>query len=326
MRITRLHGSAFIAACLSIGATASLVLAQSYPTKPIRFIVPFAPGGGSDTHARIVAQKMTELLGRPVIVDNRAGGGTLIGTEAAAKAPADGYTIFIVTIAHPVNAAMHTNLRFDPVKDFAPISLMTSAPLVLAVHPSVPATSVKELVALAKAKPGQLRYSSGGSGTSNHLAGELFNSMAHIEITHVPYKGGAPGMTAVLSNEVAMTFGNIIATPPLMKSGRLRGLAVTGLKRNPLLPELPTMDQVGIAGYEVVNWYGLVTRAGTPQAVVTKLHDTVVKILKMPDVNEKLSTQGLETVASTPKAFGDLIVAEINKWGRIVKAAGIRPE
>ncbi len=327
MCFTRLHWiAAWMLASLAMAAMPRFAPAQSYPSKPIRFVVPFAPGGGSDTHARIVAQKMTELFGQPVVVDNRAGAGTLIGTEVAAKAAPDGYTIFIVTIAHPVNAAIHAKLPFDPVKDFAPISWMTSGPLVLAVHPSLTAGSVKELVAMAKAKPGQLHYSSGGIGTSNHLAGELFKSMARIDITHIPYKGGAPGMTAVLSNEVAMTFGNILATPPLMKSGRLRGLAVTGLKRSPALPELPTMDEAGVAGYEVGNWYGLVTRAGTPQAAISRLHDAVIKILKMPDVNEKLSTQGLEIVGSTPKELGDHIVREIKKWGGIVRAAGIKPE
>ncbi|HYC47059.1 MAG TPA: tripartite tricarboxylate transporter substrate binding protein [Burkholderiales bacterium] len=301
--------------------------AQEYPTKPIRFIVPFAPGGGTDLLARAVAPGMSESLGRQVIVENRTGAGGNIATEYVAKAPADGYTILLAYIGPiAVSPSLYKNLGFDPVKDFRGVSLMASIPLVLVVHPSLPVKSVKQLIALAKSRPGQLSYGSAGNGTAQQLAGELFKLSTGTNVVAIPYRGGAPATTALLTGEVQLLFTGALAVFPHVKVGRLRALAVTTSKRLPSAPELPTVAESGVPGFEVVSWNGVLVPSATPPAIVTRLHAAATQALAVPETRERLHAQGLEIVASTPDDFDRFIKSEIAKWAKVVKAAGLRAE
>lgn len=300
---------------------------DAYPVKPVRFIVPFAPGGGTDVLARIVAPRMSEKLGRQVVVENRTGAGGNLGTELVAKSAPDGYTMLLAYIGPmAVAPSIDPKLGFDPVKDFRGISLLATIPLVLVVHPSMPADSVQKLVALAKAQPGRLTYGSAGSGTAQQLAGELFKFLTGTKIVGVPYRGGAPASVAVLTGEVDLLFTGALGVFPHVKAGRLRALAVTTSKRLASVPQLPTVDEAGVKGFEVVSWNGIVVPAGTSQAVVQKLHGSVTDALKLPEVEERLRSQGLEIAASSPEAFEQFIKDEIAKWAKVVRAAGIRPE
>lgn len=301
--------------------------AQDYPSRPIRMLVPSTPGGSVDTLARMVGSHLSERWKQQVVVDNRAGAGGVIAAETTAKAPPDGYTLIMATIAAmATNVSLARKLPYDPVRDFAPVTLVASQQLVLLVHPAVAAKSVAELVQLAKTKPGELTFASAGNGSGGHLSGELLKILGGIDIAHVPYKGIAPAIVDVISGQVTMTFASIISGTPHIKSARLRALAVTGAHRSPALPEIATMMESGVRGYESSTWYGVLAPQATPRAVVMKLHDEIVAILKLPQVRDHLLTEGAEPVGNTPEQFGAFIKSEIDKWGRVIRAAGIRTE
>ncbi len=300
--------------------------ASGYPAKPIRLIIPFASGGGTDITGRTIALKLTEAWGQTVVPDNRPGANGTIGVELAVKSPPDGYTLTMISSSHSVNVSLYRKLPYDLVKDLAPITQATSQPYALVVHPSVPAKSVQELIALAKAKPGTLNYGSSGTGGLSHLSGALLASLAGIAITHVPYKGGAPAMTDVIGGQIQMLFSTILQSHAHIKAGRLRALAVTTAKRSAAAPELPTMREAGVAGYEVAGWYGILAPATTPPAIIAKLNKEVVRILHTDDVKERLSADGSEPVGNTPEQFGAHIKSEVAKWAKVVKAAGISAE
>lgn len=305
-------------------AWVGLSAAQTYPTRPIRFIAPFAAGGGTDLIARTVAQRLTEALGQSVVVDNRSGANAVIGTDLAAKAPPDGYTIMIATPTVTVNPSMVKNLPYDAIRDFAPISLVASSPHLLAVHPSLPAKSVKDLVALAKARPGQLTFASGATGGSSHLSAELFSSIAGIKMINVPYRGTGQAVMAIVTGEVSMGFNDVMTNLPQIKAGRLRGLAVTSLKRSGAVPELPTIAESGYPGFQSGVWYGVLAPARTPPEIVARLNTELVKIARTPEFLQRLNAEGGEAVGSTPEYFGDFIKQETARWAKIIKEANIR--
>ena len=305
--------------CYSVSATA-----QGYPARPIRLIVPFPPGGGTDTMARVVAPKLSEFLGQQVVAENRGGAGANIGAEVAAKSAPDGYTLMLATITNAIGASLYSKLNYDLVRDFATITQLATTPHILVVHPSVPVKTVKEFVALAKANPGELAYSSSGSGSAAHLAGELFNSLTGVKTTHVPYKGGGPSMIALVGGEVSLAFATMPSAIGYVRSGRLRGIAVTTERRSPSTPELPTIAETGVAGYEAGSWYGLSAPAGTSKEIVARLHAETIKVLAFPDVKERLFNAGFEIVTSNPEQFAVFTRNEIQKWGKIVKAAGLK--
>jgi tripartite-type tricarboxylate transporter receptor subunit TctC len=317
----------FFSAIVACTATAPAynAQAQDYPTKPIRMIVGFAPGGGTDTTARPIAQKLGELLGQQVIVDNRPGAAGNIATEIVTKANPDGYTILMGTIAAlSINPSLYGKLSFDPEKDLAPITQAVDATNILSLHPSVAAASVKELIVLAKNK--SLSYGSSGVGGTGHLAGELFNVMAGTKLVHVPYKGGGPAMVDLVGGQVQVVFATAASAVPQIKSGRIKGVAVTTLKRSALMPDLPTIAEGGLAGYDANNWYGLLVPAKTPRAIINRLNTETIKVLNMPDVKTFLFNQGLDAAPSTPEAFGAYIKAERIKWAKVVKASGAKAE
>jgi tripartite-type tricarboxylate transporter receptor subunit TctC len=313
-------------AAVLVGFSVSGAFAQSYPTKPIRLVVPSSPGGGTDITGRILAQKLTELLRQQVLVDNRAGAGTRIGNEFVAKSAPDGYTLLMGLSTLAIIPAVYKSVSYDAVKDFAPISQAVSVPNVLVVHPSLPARSVKALIALGKSRPRDLVAGSAGSGTSPHLSLELFMSMAGIEIVHVPYKGSGPGVVALVSGEVSMFFPSVPSATPHIKANRVRPLGVTTATRADVLPDVPSIAEAGLPGYEATQWFGVLAPAGTPQAIVDRLHKEIVAALKSPDVVKQLSTQGAQIVASSPEQFAAYIRAETQKWAAVVKAAGIKPQ
>ena len=312
---------------LIIGAAlGGAAFAQSYPTKPIRFVLPFPPGGGTDTLARIVSQKLGENLGQTMVLDNRPGAGANIGAEIGAHSVADGYTLTMGNVAHAINMTLYAKPGYDLIRDFAPITLLASTPNILVVHPSVAAKSVQELIALAKAKPGQLNYASSGSGSSAHLAAELFKSMAGVNLTHVPYKGGGPAVTSLVGGETVVGFATAPSVIQQVKSGRLRGLAVTTLKRMAAAPDLPTIGESGVPNYDANTWYGALTPAKTPSAIIARLHAEFVKIMQSADVLERIAVLGYEASTTTPQEFGAYIKSEVAKWGKVVKATGIRAD
>jgi tripartite-type tricarboxylate transporter receptor subunit TctC len=308
------------------GFAAANAFAQAYPTKPIRLIVPFPPGGGNDVIARIVGQKLGERLGQTVIIDNRAGSNGIIGLQALAQAAPDGYTLG-VGAAGPmaVNPSLYDKLPYDPLKDFAPITNMVNFPLMLVTHPSVPAKNVRELIALAKAKPRTIFYASPGSGNSGHLAGELFNSLAQVQTTHVPYKGQGPAVTDLLGGQVQMLYSSIPSILPFVQQGRLNGLAVGSATRLATLPNIPTIAET-VPGYEAYSWVGMIAPANTPRDIVARLNREIVDILKQKDVEEQLNQQGAIPVGDSPEQFRSYIAAEIRKWGAVVKSANIKAD
>lgn len=301
------------------------VLAQAYPSKPIRIIVPFPPGGGNDVIARVVGQKLNERLGQQVVIDNKAGANGIVGLQALMQAPPDGYTL-AVAAAGPmaVNPSLYEKLPYDPLKDFAPITNMVNFPLLLVTHPSVPAKTTLELINLAKSKPKQLFFASPGSGNSGHLAGELFNSMAKVETVHVPYKGQGPALSDLLAGQVQMLYSSIPSVVGQVKSGQLKAIAVGSAKRVPSLADIPTIAESGLPGYEAYSWVGIVAPAKTPKEIVALLNREIVAILKMPDVAEKLNMQGALPVGDTPEQFAIYIKDEIAKWGAVVRSANIK--
>ena len=309
-----------------VGTAAAPVNAQSYPSKPIRLVVPYTPGAGTDTIGRILAQKAGESLGQQVVVDNRPGAGGTIGTEIVAKAPADGYTLLFAPTSHAINPGIYPKLGYDTQKDFSPISVVASLPVVLAVELSIPATSVKELVALAKSKPGQLTMASSGNGTVFHLTGELFKDAAGINIVHVPFKGGAPAVAAVLGGQVSLTFETSVTLLPHIRAGKLRALAVASQRRIALLPDVPTLAESGYPGLLAENWYGLWAPAGTPKEVVARLYATLERTIHSPDVREKLAQQGAEIRENTPEQTAAFLGAEMVKWARVIKDSGAKAD
>ena len=298
--------------------------AQSYPTKPIRLVVPYPPGGGTDIIARIVGQKLGENVGQQVIIDNRGGAGGTIGTEIVAKSPGDGYTLLMAPTSHAINPSIYSKLPYDTLKDFAPVTLAASATIVLAAHPSIPVKSVKDLIALAKSKPGQLNFGSAGNGTVFHLVGELFKQQAGIDIVHVPFKGGGPTIVNLVAGQVSLAFETMLALSPHIQAGKVRALAVTGAQRSSVMPELPTVAELGFPEIVAENWYGFYVPAGTPRPLITRLHAEIVKILRMPDVKERFLSQGTEVVGGTPEQLAEYVRNEMAKWSRAAKQAGAR--
>jgi tripartite-type tricarboxylate transporter receptor subunit TctC len=296
-----------------------------YPTKPIRIIVPFAPGGPNDILARLLGQKLTESWGTQVIIDNRAGGGTIIGSAIAAAATPDGYTLLMVSTSHAVNPSLVRKLPYDTLKDFAPVIRLAASPNVLVVNPSVPVQSVRELIALAKAKPGEINYASGGTGTATHLAGELLCITGGVKMTHVPYKGAGPATIDLLSGAVSWMFGTILPTLPHVKAGRLRALAVSGAKRSAVLPDVPTVAET-LPGFEAASWYGVFAPAQTPREVIVKLNRESARILETTEMRDYLLREGAEPVGGTPEEFAAYFKSEIAKWAKVIRDAGIKSE
>ena len=311
-----------IALVFSAGAT----LAQNYPNKAVRVIVPFPAGGSTDIVGRTVAQKLSELWGQPVVVDNRAGGGTVIGTDIVAKAAPDGYTLLVTPAPFTINPSLLAKLPYDALADFAPITLINTTPLVVVVNPGVPARSVKELMALAKARPGQLNFGSSGTGGSNHLAGELFNAMAGVKMVHIPYKGNAPALIDLAGGHVDLIFNGLTSALPLIKSGKLRALAVTSLQRSAALPDAPTLDEVALKGFVAVAWNGLGAPANTPRDVIAKINTDVVRIVSSPELKERLKAEGSDPVGSTTGQYAAFLRDEIAKWAKVIKFARVKAE
>jgi tripartite-type tricarboxylate transporter receptor subunit TctC len=305
------------------GAQAGAAGAQAYPVKPIRFVVPFAPGGPNDILARLMGPKLTEAWGQQVIVENRPGGGTVIGTELVAKAPPDGHTLLIVSTSHTSNPTLVRKLPFDTLRDLAPVMLVATSANVLVAHPSLPARSVKELIAIARARPEQVAYASGGNGTSTHLSGELFAQMAGVKMIHIPYKGGGPAVVALLSGEVSWMFSPLLASMPHIQTGRMRALAVTTHRRAPVLPAVPTVAET-LAAFEAPAWYGVSTTGGTPKEVIAKVNQEMARALNATDMRERLAREGVDVVAGSPEEFGAFFRNEIEKWAKVIKQAGIR--
>jgi len=307
-----------------LAALALPAFGQAYPSKPVRFVVPFVPGGPTDIQGRMLGEKLGQRLGQQVIVDNRGGAGGNIGMELTAKSPPDGYTIVIATVGTwAVNPHLY-QLPFDVVKDFAPITQVSTSPGVLVVHPSVPVKNVKELIALAKKRPGQLNYGSSGVGGFGHISGELFDLMTGTKMTHIPYKSSAPSLTDLMAGNIQVLFNNMISTTPFVKAGKVRALATTGAARSPALPELPTLDEAGVKGYENSSWSAVAAPANTPAAIIARLHREFMEILRMPDIQKRHAEVGAEIIASTPEQFHAYLKSEVAKFGKLVKAAGIK--
>jgi len=311
-------------AALTLALACPAASAQSYPSKPVRLIVPFAPGGPADLQARLIGPKLTEAWGQPVVVENRAGGNTIIATELTARADPDGHLVQIISAGFAINVSLYAKLPYDSLRDFAPVTQLTSGPAIVVVHPSLPARSVKELIQLARSRPGQLTYAS--AGLPSQLAVELFKVTTGTDMVHVPYKGAAPAMIDLIAGHVQVSFPTISGGLPHAQAGRLRALATTGAKRPPAAPDLPTMMEAGVPGYEATNWFGTAVPARTPPAIGAKLSQEIGRVLRMPDVRERLLSQGMEPVSNTPDEFAAYIRSEMTKWARVVKASGAKPE
>jgi tripartite-type tricarboxylate transporter receptor subunit TctC len=329
-RLSRRRCAAFAAAAvplapLLVALAAPDAIAQAYPAKPMRIVVPFAPGGPNDILARIVGQKLAEAWGAQVVIDNRPGGGTVIGTDIVAKSPPDGYTLLVVSTTTATNPSLLRKLPYDTVRDFAPVILMAASPNVLVVHPSLPAKSVQDLIQIAKARPGQVAFGSGGNGTSTHLAGELLRVRAGTDMVHVPYKGATPSTTALLGGEVAWMFGSILPVLPHLQSGRLRAIAVSSARGVAALPGVPPVADT-FPGFEASPWHGISAPAGTPRDIVLKLNQEIARIMNEPQTRDRLAREGTEVLTNSPEQFAAFIAAEIEKFAKVVKAAGIQPQ
>ncbi len=297
-----------------------------YPVKPVHFVVGQSPGGGTDLIARAVTARLSETIGHSMIVDNRTGAAGSVGAGLVAKSAPDGYTLLVVSSSYAINPGLYSSLTFDPAKDLTPVILLAQAPFLLVVHPSLPAQSVKELIALAKAKPGTLNFASGGAGSSGHLAGELFQNAAGVRITHVPYKGAGPALTDTIAGQVQLTFASMLSSLQHVRSTRLRALAVTSVKRSAALPELPTVAEAGVRDYATTSWYGVLAPSGTAVAAITRMNTELHKIITLPDVRQKLAADGAEPAGGSPQEFQKYLTAEITKWSRVIRAAGIKIE
>jgi len=318
----RIRGGLWIVAASLLMAGIAPVAAQ-YPNKPVRLILPFPPGGGTDTLGRMVAQKLSEQIGQQVVVENRPGAGANIGVEVATKSPPDGYTLVVITLSNAIGQTAY-KLNFDLVKDLAGITRLATIPHVLVVHPSVPVKSVREYIALAKARPDQLLYSSSGAGSAAHLGGEYFASLTGVKMVHVPYKGGGPSMVALIGGEVSSCFATMPSAVTFLKSSKLRGLAVTTAQRSPATPDLPTLAEAGIKGYELGSWYALAAPAATPKEIISRLNTETLKLLKLPDVIQRLGVSGYEVTAGTPEEYTAYVRDEVAKWGKVVKSVGLK--
>jgi tripartite-type tricarboxylate transporter receptor subunit TctC len=324
----RAHSS-FIIQHFSLTVVFCGALAQAqpgYPTRPIRIIVPQSPGASTDLTARLIGQKLSASLGQPVVVDNRPGAGSIIGTDLVAKATPDGYTLLVVASSITLNPTLHKNLPFSPVRDLAPITQLSAFPNMLTVHPALPAKTVKELIALAKAKPGSINYGSSGTATGTHLSAELFKYMTGIDMVHVPYKGGSPAVQALLGGQVQLNFATIVSVLPHVRAGKLRAIAVTTAKRSPTLPEVPTIAESGVAGYDHGPWNGFLAPARTPHAVIAKLNHETARILQLPETRAVFLAEGAEPVGNKPEEFGEIIRSETAKWAKVIQAAGIKAD
>lgn len=319
--------TALICSAALMLTAASAALAQTnYPAKPIRWIVPYAAGGGTDMLARVVGQKFTQAWGQQMIVENRPGGGTNIGTEAAAKSPPDGYTLFAPTVANAINVTLFPKLNFDILRDFSHVTNLAKMAHIVVVHPSVPAKNVKELVALAKARPNALRHGSPGIGSPQHLSAEIFKSMTGVQVVHVPYKGASPAITDVAGGHIEVYIGAMVSTLPHVKNGRVRALGVTSLKRVEAAPEVATLNEQGLKGFETGSWVAVSVPAGTPRDIIMKIHREAVRAIGMPDIRERMAAEGADFVGDTPEQFTAFLKAEIVKWGNAVRASGAKPE
>lgn len=309
------------AVCAEVGA------ADAYPVKPVRIVIGFSPGGYIDLTSRLVAGPLAAALGQQVVVDNRGGAGGVVGTEIAARSAPDGYTLTIGSVGtHAINQTLYRKLPYNVVRDFQPIARLSDSPNILAVHPALPARSVKELIAIAKARPGQLMYASAGAGTSTHIAAVLLEYLGHIKLVHIPYKGGGPAIIDVVAGQIPITFGTAASVSPQTRSGRLRGLALTGSQRSTLLPDLPTIAESGLPGYEMINWLGLFAPAGTPRPVVDKLAAESLRIVRLPEVRERLNAQGAEPSPLNTDEFAPFVKHEVEKWAKVVTATGMTAE
>ena len=314
-------------AALAFAACVAAAHAQSYPARPVRLIIPFSPGGAADVPGRILADRMTHALGQQIVIENRPGAGSTIGAEAAAKAAPDGYTLFMISNTHFVSAALYKKLNYDSLNDYTPITQATSAPNILIIHPSLPAKNVKELIALAKARPSDINYASSGNGSTQHLTGALFCKMAGINMTHIPYRGSGPVTADLLAGQVQVGFPGIAGMLPHIKSGRLRALGVTGAKRSPELPDVPTIAEAGVKGYEMVAWFGIAAPKGLPRELQTRLHGELMKILKTPDMHKSLRAVGQEVAyQERPEQFYDFMKIEAAKWAKVVQESGAKVE
>jgi len=306
---------------LFVAATAQ---AQTWPVKAVRLVVPFAAGGSTDIIGRTLGQKLNEMWGQPVVVDNRPGGSTVIGTDVVAKSPPDGYTLLVTPAPFTIVPSLIAKLPYDPAKDFEPITLINTTPLVIVVNPSVPAKSIKELIALAKSRPGALNYGSSGSGGSNHLAGELFNAMTGVKMIHIPYKGNAPALTDLIGGHVDVVFNGLTSAMPFIKSGKLRALAVTSLARTGSLPDMPTLDELGLKGFQAVAWNGLTAPARTPKDIIAKINSDALKVVRSAELVERLKAEGSDPVGNSPAEYSAFLRNEIAKWAKVIKSAGVK--
>ena len=319
--LSRFYAGLILFCCCGFFAAAH---AQAFPTRTVRLVVPFAAGGSTDIIGRVLGQKLNEMWGQPVVIDNRAGGSTVIATDIVAKSPPDGHTLLVTPAPFTIVPSLIAKLPYDPQKDFEPITLINTTPLVVVVHPGVPARSVRELIALAKNRPGALNYGSSGSGGSNHLAGELFNAMAGVKMVHVPYKGNAPALADLLGGHVDLVFNGLTSALPFIKSGKLRVLAVTSINRAGALPEVPTLDESGLKGFQAVAWNGLTAPARTPKEVIAKLNADVLKVIRSPELVEKLKAEGSDPVGSSVEEYTRFLRDEIAKWSKVIKFANVR--
>ena len=319
----RLPPSAFLLCCALAAIPA---YAQQYPSKPVRMVVPSSAGGGTDIVARIIAPDLSKRLGQQVVIENRAGAGTMIGIEVAAKSPPDGYTLLMGLSTLAINPALYKKVPYDAMRDFAPITLAVSSPAILVVHPSIPAKTVKELIAFARARPGQLNYASAGTGTFPHMSMELFLSMAKLKLEHIPYKGTGPAMIDMLAGHVAVMTGTILTSMPQIRAGRLRGLGITSSARSAVVPEIPTIAEAGLPGYEATQWYGMLAPAQTPKDIIARLHAEATRVLQQPEIRERFAGDGADPVGNAPEEFRRYIQSEITKWAKVAREAGIKPE
>ena len=326
MKLQPVLAAALMSAAAGATVAATPGATQTWPSKPVRLVVPFPPGGINDVIARGVGQKLSEGWSQQVVIDNRGGAGSIIGTDLVAKSPADGYTLLLISAAHAINVTLQPKLPYDSIRDFAPVTYIGSSPFVLVVHPSLPVRTVRDLVALARTRPGQIAYSSSGSGTSIHLMGEMLRAGTGIDVVHVPYKGIAPGLTDLIAGQVQFSFGSHLTVGPQVQSKRLRAVAVTSPQRSRTAPELPTVAESGVPGYRAIAWYGILVPAATPREIVERLNTDFVRVLNLPDVRSRLTGQGVELVASRPGALAEHLNSEIKLWGAAVKQSGAKAD
>jgi tripartite-type tricarboxylate transporter receptor subunit TctC len=324
--VTRTSHFALCALTAHLITASSAAYAQDYPTRPVRLVVPTAPGGGTDISARLIAPKLSEYLGQPVVVEDRAGGNTSVGVEFVAKSPPDGYTLLMGISSLAINPHTQSKVPYDPVKDFAPVSQVVVVPLILVSHPSLPTRSVKELVAFARTRPGQLNYGTGSVGSNPHLAMELFLSMTGLKVVHVPYRGQGPAMIDLVAGHLHLMMANLLTALPHVRNGRARAYGVSSIKRSNVAPDIPTIAEAGVPGYEVVQWFGVLAPANTPRDIITKLHAATVRVLQDPTIKERFISDGAETIGNTPEEFAAIIRADLKKWGKMVKDVGIKPD